>query len=243
MAVLSVVGEGFLTTIPEGSVEIIRNGPSTGNYITSTYRFRWSGTDLTYDDQYRVPVGGTLTNLSLTLKGQFAPVWEGTGSVTMTPSLAIDPWKVPFAMADADDEWNNTYLGSPEDDTLPLRVFMGTVDAGAGEDTVEIWGAKSTDHSFSDINPNTSSVTVTPPSGSYSHRFNSVENFSFWDRTIAFSEIVSLYGPVYELVADTASVDEGSVAWFTLNTTNIESGTLVNLLLSGITTSDISENH
>jgi hypothetical protein len=81
---------------------------------------------------------------------------------------------------------------------------------------------------------------VTPPSGSYSHRFNSVENFSFWDRTIAFSEIVSLYGPVYELVADTASVDEGSVAWFTLNTTNIESGTLVNLLLSGITTSDIS---
>ena len=45
--------------------------------------------------------------------------------------------------------------------------------------------------------------------------------------------------PTYNLLAGSASVDEGSVASFTLNTTNVAAGTSINYTITGVNTADI----
>jgi len=236
MAIITIEGQGFYTSFPAGFIQGRINADTNGRYQLSTYTLTWFGKDLVYDAQYSVPVGGTLTSISL-LYPSGKLVWSSTGSIKMTPSLALDPTAIPFAMADADDE-PDIYNGTFEADTFIFRGNNTTVNAGAGEDTIALNG-NFAEFSFSDIDLNSSSLTMTALSVGYVIRLNSVEIFSFGDQTKTFSEVASLVIPTYELVADAAFVDEASVATFTLKTTNLEPGTSVTYALSGITKSDI----
>lgn len=129
---------------------------------------------------------------------------------------------------------NDTLSGGDGNDTLYGQAGNDSLTGGKGDDTAVFSGT------FAQY-----SISLNAGSGLYTV----IDSNSTRDGTDTLSQIEVLRFsdrdyrpgvPIYSLASNAASYSEGGVAAFTLNTTNVADGTLVNYVLSGISAADVS---
>ena len=125
---------------------------------------------------------------------------------------------------------NDIIYGEEGDDTIVGGTGNDTIDGGAGTDTAVFSGVRA---SYT-VTPATNGFKVVGPDGTDS--LSGIEFLQFNDATVA---LATAGMSTYALVANAMSVNEGRALTYTLTTTNVTAGTVLNYTLSGVSAADV----
>jgi hypothetical protein len=187
----TIVGSGdFLNySAPYSSIFRLVKASTSGTFSTSYINVTWFGSNLSYSTNYSLPISGTVTSISVT-DSLSKPIWSAAGSVSMSVDLALDPTLVLLRMIS--DPSPDYYGGSNGNDTFYFLGDKDTIEAGAGNDILELSRNFSL-YSFLDIDSRTSTLTIRSETLGYTAKVNGVETFKFADSVKTFNQIASQY--------------------------------------------------
>ena len=115
-----------------------------------------------------------------------------------------------------------------------------TIDGGPGTDTLTL-SQNFSNYQFTNYNSATNTVSIRSIAANIDATITGVENITFKDKSVSFSNLVStLTPPTYSLTAVNTSVNEGSTAVFNLATTQVTAGTTLTYSIAGVTSADLT---
>ena len=243
MTTLFLNGVGLNFTAPGAYSTSYTQQSWGGNWVGPYYTQQWYGNNLTYVAGSVTPASGTLTQLVVTsaTTGQVIFSVAGTNYSVKDSDIGVSPDMLALNMVFASTTPVNIVGGSGNES---MNWFAGpgttTIDGGPGTDTLTL-SQNFSNYQFTNYNSSTSTVSIRSISANVDATITNVENLTFKDKSVSFSNLVStLTPPTYSLTAANTSVDEGATAVFNLVTTNVTAGTTLTYSIAGVTSADLT---
>jgi Ca2+-binding RTX toxin-like protein len=141
---------------------------------------------------------------------------------------------------DSIEGWDgaDTLIGGAGKDTLFGGAGNDSIEGGDGNDTLVVSGLFS--NYIIRYDSATLSYSIEGMSGTDGKdTFKAVEFLKFSDKTLSLQSI-DVTPPTYSVIAQNLTEDEGQVAFFNVVTTKVNSGTVLQYTISGVSPADIS---
>jgi len=141
---------------------------------------------------------------------------------------------------DAIEGWDgaDTIIGGAGNDTLFGGAGNDSIEGGDGNDTLVVSGLFS--NYIVRYDSATLSYFIEGMSGNDGKdTFKAVEFLKFSDKTLSLQS-VDVTPPTYAVIAQNLTEDEGQIAFFNVVTTKVNSGTVLQYTISGVSPADIS---
>ena len=243
MTTLFLNGVGLNFTAPFSTSTNYTQQPWGGNWSGLYFTQQWYGQNLTYVPGSVGPASGTLTQLIVTsvTTGQVIFGVSDANYLVKDSDIGVSPDTLALNMVFGSTTPVNI-VGGSGNESLSWYAGPGitTIDGGLGTDTLTL-SQNFSNYQFKNYNSATNTVTIHSIAANVSATITSVENFTFKDKSVSFSNLVStLTPPTYSLTAFNTSVDEGATAVFSLATTQVAAGTSLAYSISGVTATDLT---
>lgn len=243
MTTLFLNGVGLNFTAPFSTSTTFTQQPWGGNWSGQYFTQQWYGQNLTYVAGSVGPASGTLTQLIVTsvTTGQVIFGVSDTNYLVKDSDVGVSPDTLALNMVFGSTTPVNI-VGGNGNESLSWLAGPGitTINGGPGTDTLTL-SQNSSNYQFKNFNSATNTVTITSIAANMDATITGVENFTFKDKSVSFSNLVSTFAlPTYSLTAVNTSVDEGTTAVFSLATTQVAAGTSLAYSISGVTSTDLT---
>ena len=209
MANITLRKDGLNFTAPAETTYSYGRYSSSGYANFATFKQEWTGINLGYTTGYVFPTSGLLTSVTVrALNGDLIYSGDSFSYNLINEPLGSGPDILFFKISKITA---NKISGTIEDDNLVVFLNNDYLDGSLGSDTLILFSNFS---EFTFTNLSSAKSSASAKTFGYSFSFNSIENVKFLDKTVKFSELVA---PNFTFSANQASVNEGGVAYFTID--------------------------